>query len=117
ALTITVNAHNKHKSTKPKCSTPTPTPACCESRGSPGWNDETHVSAVFYKFFNVSTPQDCCKACIGDLNCIEWEFLTRRGACAGYNNFNETCSSATQSPSDIGDEAGNIRCSDGDGSG
>ncbi|CAG8532172.1 18939_t:CDS:1, partial [Racocetra fulgida] len=133
ALTITVSARinipinkhankhdNKHTPTKTKCSTPTPKPTCCQSRGSPGWNDKFHLaSGGGIDYTNITTAQDCCNACIADPNCFQWYFVS--GVRCLIDN-RDACSHVTITPS--GDitpsggvaEGGIIRCSDGSGS-
>ncbi|CAG8807682.1 36790_t:CDS:1, partial [Racocetra persica] len=63
--------------TKTKCSTPTPTLTCCQSRGSPGWNDKVHAGAASRIDVNSTTPQDCCKA---DPDCFQWESVGNAGS-------------------------------------
>ncbi|CAG8737849.1 433_t:CDS:1, partial [Racocetra fulgida] len=97
----------------------TPTPSCCQSRGSPGWNDllNTGDGNGLSAYLNTtSTPQECCMICIADKTCVSWSWskvdITRNCFITG-NGTGNACVGATVSPSSLGSEGGTVRCSNG----
>ncbi|KAF0552188.1 hypothetical protein F8M41_022374 [Gigaspora margarita] len=99
----------------------TPTPTCCQSRGSPGWDDSFNIGnggGIYAKpYFNISTPQECCMLCINDSGCIEWLYNSpnfTNGCSLTYGN--NACSnvSSTFNPSqNVGTEGGVVHCTGG----
>ncbi|RIB23757.1 hypothetical protein C2G38_2071915, partial [Gigaspora rosea] len=95
----------------------TPTPTCCQSRGSPGWNDLFHTGSgggIVATGFITSNPQECCMKCINDTGCIEWvynhpQFIN--GCSLTYGN--NACGGDSYNPSQIGAEGGFVHCNGG----
>ncbi|CAG8714407.1 19787_t:CDS:1 [Cetraspora pellucida] len=99
---------NKHTTapTKPKCSTSTPTPECCQSRGGPGWNGLALLGS--YEPVNITNAVDCCIYCTKDSSCHSWMFSSEALCAVGTSDV--TCSSSIITPSsDI--ESGIAHCS------
>ncbi|CAG8675421.1 14884_t:CDS:1, partial [Dentiscutata heterogama] len=132
ALTITVNAKNKHHNkhaqnkhaNKHAQNKHAKKNACCQSRGSPGWNDMFYgfIGQPNDSFENFTTPQECCLFCVNDPTCVEWLFYPYTDSASGficdrvYNGSVSSCGPSTIAPSDIDEEGGIIRCSDSDSS-
>ncbi|KAF0481163.1 hypothetical protein F8M41_023609 [Gigaspora margarita] len=94
------------------CSTPTPTPTCCQSSGGPGWQNEFHhiSSANIFIINNITSPQDCCKSCLDDPECLQWALP---GQCLNYKNqpgLTDICTTTTVNNTGFG--SGIIRCND-----
>ncbi|CAG8608099.1 9726_t:CDS:1 [Scutellospora calospora] len=120
-----VNKHANHViNQKTKCSTSTttpppvcsPTPVCCECRGSPGWNNIIY-SVLPDQLVNIttsSTPRDCCNSCIADENCVSWYYNNQIMMCRHEVNTStaDACTVDKSIPSSFGDEGGVIRCND-----
>ncbi|KAF0485825.1 hypothetical protein F8M41_022752 [Gigaspora margarita] len=99
----------KHANTKHS----KPTQAC-QSRGSPGWNDLVHIPLGYdYQAYTISNAQDCCNSCITNQTCFQWYFQASNTQCV-FVTVNP-CSGDIYSPSCVGLEGGNVRCSDGSG--
>ncbi|KAF0535882.1 hypothetical protein F8M41_009454 [Gigaspora margarita] len=92
------------------CSTPTPT--CCQSSGGPGWQNEFHTvnPANVFIINNITSPQDCCKHCLDDPECIQWALP---GECVIHKNLpslTDICTDSTVNNTSFG--SGIIRCND-----
>ncbi|RHZ61602.1 hypothetical protein Glove_346g191 [Diversispora epigaea] len=61
----------------------------CEVAGGPGWKNMVHSSGGLV-ITNDTTPQACCKSCMADPNCVQWEIF--KGVCEHniiyFNHFN-----------------------------
>ncbi|CAG8841648.1 30821_t:CDS:1, partial [Gigaspora margarita] len=51
---------------------------CCKQPGSPGWKNNTRGPSLEdgHPISNTPTAELCCKKCLNDRKCIQWNFGT-----------------------------------------
>ncbi|CAG8515302.1 12797_t:CDS:1 [Cetraspora pellucida] len=99
ALTLAVYAecgdYNNHDAynkclTRTSTSTPTPTSIYCQVSGGPGWENKIHAGvSQGIEHSEFKSPQECCKYCLGIIQCNQWEFVSVTGSvniCRTWDN-------------------------------